>query len=109
MQKLEKSAESWALTAWRLGDGEVLYRMAPGAWSERFADAAVFSTRDAADTALAQAAEDVREQRIVAPYLFAVEAAGGVPASVRERIRARGPTTRLDLGKQAAGGARPAI
>ncbi len=26
---------------------------------------------------------------------------GRIPASVRERIRARGPTTRTDLGKQA--------
>ncbi len=103
MQKLEKTAESWALTAWRLDDGEAVY-WSPLGWSDRFSEAEVFFEREAADAALVRAqTADVGRRIIVAPYLFEVlDAQGGrIPASVRERIRARGPTTRTDLGKQA--------
>ncbi|MEL0150564.1 MAG: DUF2849 domain-containing protein [Parvibaculales bacterium] len=43
------------------------------------------------------------EAHVLEPYLFEVLEAGRVykPASVRETIRAAGPTVRLDLGKQA--------
>ena len=40
---------------------------------------------------------------VVGPYLMDVAAENGVPRPIsnREVIRARGPTVRLDLGKQA--------
>ena len=46
----------------------------------------------------------IMKAHILEPYLFEVmeEAANNYnPASVREIIRAKGPTVRLDLGKQA--------
>lgn len=104
MQKLEKTAQAWAVTAWRLKDGEVVYRRADGSWAESFDDTEVLLSKPTADAALAAANEDVKKRIIVGAYLFEVAEKGGhaVPASVRERIRAKGPTVRLDLGKQAA-------
>src|SRR5262245_32991140 len=104
MQKLEKTAQAWAVTAWRLRDGEVVYRGTDGAWAESFATAEVLTSKLVADAALAKANEDVAAQIVVAAYLFEVVEDEGqtVPASVREKIRAKGPTVRLDLGKQAA-------
>jgi hypothetical protein len=104
MQKLEKSAQAWAITAWRLRDGEVVFRRADGSWAERFAEAEVLLAKDAADAALAGSAADVKARVVVNPYLFEVAEEDGhaAPKSVRERIRAQGPTVRPDLGKQAA-------
>jgi len=104
MQKLEKNAKAWAVTAWRLADGDVVYQQADNSWAEGFGDAAVYYSKPEADTALARAAKDVEARLVVGAYLFEVAEQGGiaVPASVREKIRAKGPTVRLDLGKQAA-------
>ena len=104
MQKLEKSAQAWAVTAWRLKDGEVVYRREDGSWGEGFEDSEVLLSKPAADGALAEANEHVKARIVVGAYLFEVveEAGHPVPASVREKIRAKGPTVRLDLGKQAA-------
>jgi Protein of unknown function (DUF2849) len=104
MQKLEKSARAWAVTAWRLRDGEVVYRRADGGWAEGFGDGEVLHDKPAADAALARAQDDERARIVVGAYLFEVAEDGGyaVPASVREKIRAKGPTVRVDVGKQAA-------
>jgi len=104
MQKLEKNAKAWAVTASQLRRGDVLYLRANGSWSESFEDAEVYYTKADADAALARADRDVAAQLVVAAYLFEVteEAGVAVPASVREKIRAKGPTVRTDLGKQAA-------
>jgi len=93
-----------ALTANRLGDGEVLFWRA-GAWVERFADAELFDADDAADAAQARARTQIT--LLVDPYLIDVIDADGGPAplSYRERLRALGPTNKPDHGKQAAGGA----
>ncbi len=50
------------------------------------------------------AAQAVKDQHVVNPYLFDVDVDGTTPKpiSVREQIRATGPTVRLDLGKQAS-------
>ncbi len=93
-----------ALTANRLADGEVVFWNAAG-WAERFADAQVF-----ADDAPALAAEARARGEItmaVDPYLIEVEPVEGglAPVSYRERLRALGPTNKLQHGKQADGGA----
>ena len=90
------------LTANRLRDGDVAY-WGGGGWVADLADADVFLTPGEADSALAAAADAVRERLVVNPYLFAVRVDGGTPRPVEERevIRAAGPTVRLDLGKQA--------
>lgn len=89
MQKLEKTAAAWALTAWRLQDGLAVYRSV-GGWSAHFGDAAVFRSRAEADTALAASGVDIEEGHIVNPYLLEVanEGGGPFPATVRERLRA---------------------
>jgi hypothetical protein len=50
-------------------------------------------------------ADAAENQAIVDPYLIDVEEHGGqlCPTKYREVIRCLGPTTRLDLGKQAEG------
>lgn len=100
-----------AVTANRLSDGEVVYLAPDGRWSERLDDC-----RTAAGTADSEAMMEagVRAEQarvVIGAYLFEVECApppeggaGGVtlrPAQLREVIRARGPTVRRDLGKQA--------
>ena len=104
MQKLEKNAQAWAVTASQLREGAVVYRRADGSWAENFGDAEVLHAKEAADAALTKANDDVKARIVVAAYLFEITEEDGqpVPASVREKIRAKGPTIRLDLGKQAA-------
>jgi len=91
------------MTANRLRDGDVVYLAEDGRWSERLEDAWAVES-EAAEAGLAALAEQaVAERLVVAPYLMPVAAgdAGPLPLSQRERIRALGPTVRLDLGKQA--------
>ncbi|TWA72277.1 uncharacterized protein DUF2849 [Azospirillum baldaniorum] len=96
-----------AITANRLRDGEVIF-LAPGpglGWVERLDDAALFEDAAVADTALAAAkAQAEGEQFAVDVYAFDLRVVDGqrVPVKTRERIRALGPTVRIDLGKQAA-------
>lgn len=96
-----------AITANRLRDGEVIFVAAgPGlGWVERLDDAALFEDAAAAETALAAAkAQAEGEQFAVDVYAFDLRVVDGqrVPVKTRERIRALGPTVRIDLGKQAA-------
>jgi len=90
-----------ALTANRLIDGDVVYLTADGLWSPNFADAQIVAPD--ADTApfdtLAARSEALNE--VTGAYWFDVTE-DGEPASQKERIRAKGPTIRTDLGKQAA-------
>ncbi len=92
------------LTANRLDDGEVVF-LAGTSWSERFGDATAFD-----DDSLAEAAEAHAKTEgavVVDPYLIEVRGIEGgyAPVSYRERLRALGPTNKLDHGKQAQGGA----
>ena len=92
------------LTGNRLTDGEVVF-LANGAWSERFGEATAFDDDQAAEAAEAHAKSQITI--VVDPYLIEVgEAEGGfAPVSYRERLRALGPTNKLEHGKQALGGA----
>ena len=87
------------LTANRLSDGEVVF-LGGGAWVEHITAADLF-IGDASADALAHA--EAQPTVVVAPYLIDVTPVDGVPVPVayRERLRAIGPTTHRDLGKQA--------
>ena len=91
-------------TANRLVDGEVVFLGARG-WVERIEQASV--ARSEGETkaleALARQSEAVNE--VVGSYLVDVEDLGRGPWPVRfrEQLRAKGPTVRADLGKQAQG------
>jgi sulfite reductase (NADPH) hemoprotein beta-component len=90
------------LTANRLIDGDVVYWRA-GGWVEAFGEGEVFSAEAEAVAALDAARKSVAANVVVNPYLFEVRAEvdGVRPVTEREIIRAAGPTTRTDLGKQA--------
>lgn len=92
-----------AVTANRLTDGIVVFLAEGNHWSERSGEAQIARDQTAADALLATAEVDVTRRIVVAPYLIEMTEtpAGWVPGSLRERIRAAGPTIRLDLGKQA--------
>ena len=92
------------MTANRLDDGLVVYLNGAG-WSECIDDARIAGDDAAADRLLARAEGPGQAVRVVDPYLIEVTREGAVPRPVRlrEAIRARGPTVRPDLGKQAEG------
>lgn len=103
-QHSSKGARFQAITGNRLTDGDVVYFTVHGDWSMDFVDAAIADGTVAGESLFARALVSDIEVRIIEPYLFEVEDIGSdrfVPVSVRERIRTKGPTVRLDLGKQA--------
>lgn len=91
------------VTANRLGDGTVVYLVAEGHWTGCL-DAALVAQDDATEPLIAMAERSVVDRLVVTPYLIAVEEGSEGPRAshIKERIRATGPTVRLDLGKQAA-------
>lgn len=99
-----KTAALQVVTANRLTDGVVVYLDPAGGWSERAEQGQLATSEDQAEALMAVAAAAVVRREVVAPYLIEVSDAGGrlAPVRLRERIRAMGPTVRLDLGKQAA-------
>ena len=93
-----------ALTANRLADGEVVF-WSGECWVGRFGQARLFHDELTAEAAEAHA--KTRHTELVDPYLIEVATVDGgyAPVSYRERIRALGPSNKLDHGKQAFGGA----
>ncbi len=84
-------------------DGDVLF-LGPSAWERSHGKAQIAHGASEAEALLARAARDFKANVIVDPYLVqvAISADGEpVPVHYRERMRTLGPTTRLDLGKQA--------
>ncbi len=92
------------LTANRLHDGEVVYLAPAGGWSECFADALVATDKDDQASLEARGLADEKAMVVVGAYLMPVALDDGIPCptSQREIIRAKGPSIRTDLGKQAA-------
>jgi len=92
------------ITANSLVAGDVVF-WAGGGWVEALADAERFADPSALDTTLQTAKGQTTT--VIDPYAIDIVLEGGqpVPASYRERIRALGPTTHPDHGKQARGGA----
>ena len=91
------------ISANRLGDGIVVYLTADGDWSERIARARVIDGKRQGEAALDVACGAVETCAVVDPYLIDIKDSGGErrPTLNREMIRAKGPTVRLDIGKQA--------
>lgn len=91
------------VTANRLRDGEVVYLAGDGSWSQWLDDSRTAGDAAEEDDLLARSEEAVRDRLVVGPYLMPVAKEDGTlhPLSQRERIRAKGPSVRRDLGKQA--------
>ncbi len=91
-----KLATANIVTANRLGDGQVVYLASGGAWMERVEDAEVARDEAGAAALLAHAEAPDQATRVVGPYLMAVidESEVPRPASIREIIRAQGPSVR---------------
>ena len=93
------------LTANRLRDGEVVFLMHSGQWSDNI-DGAVLATEPQAQAALeGRGKDDERANLVTGAYLFDAERRDGhvFASHIKERIRSLGPTVRADLGKQAEG------
>lgn len=88
------------VTAWLSASGRVVYLTKDRNWSENLSDAEVLTGAGAADI-LAWAATD--QTRVSDPYFMQVTPEGEVAGreTIRETIRARGPTNHPMFGKQA--------
>ena len=86
----------WMITANGTDDGAPLYLQADGRWTRTQSAGCVLTSESERDAALERARAQERE--VCDPYAFTVEhgAGGGwSPISLRERIRANGPTISL--------------
>jgi sulfite reductase (NADPH) hemoprotein beta-component len=95
------------LLASNLADGEVVF-LGPSGWERDHVKARVARDKDEAAALEAFGKAEIAANRVVDVYLADVAVgADGVPAPLhyREKMRVKGPSVRLDLGKQAAGGA----
>jgi predicted nucleic acid-binding protein len=82
------------LTANRLADGAVVYFTSAATWTTEIRHSVVAREEKAASALLARGQRDAEAAVVVAPYLIAaVEGpAGPRAASLREQIRAAGPS-----------------
>ena len=89
---------SSVITANRLLDGRIVWQAADGAWSTLI-DAARIIPNDSIEAAIAHAAGRQQADGVVGVYGVQIEAenATPVPVTVRERIRAFGPTVHPDF------------
>ncbi|MBD8892222.1 DUF2849 domain-containing protein [Roseibium litorale] len=91
------------VTANRLIDGEVVWLGAGNAWVGQVSEALVLDGKDDVAAALAAGLASAERREVVDVYEVDVTEEDGklVPVRLREKIRAKGPTTHPDLGKQA--------
>ncbi|QFT65471.1 hypothetical protein FIU93_01685 [Labrenzia sp. THAF35] len=91
------------ITANRLLNGDVVWLAENGSWVERITLAKVYDGKEAVAAALAEGLEAEKNQKVVGVYEMDVTVEEGVivPVRLREKIRAAGPTTHPELGKQA--------
>ena len=82
------------ITANRLDDGHVVYLDATGGWTEDFRAGLVLEDADAGKAALARGEAAAEANLVVEPYAIELEMRAGhlAPRTLRERIRAEGPT-----------------
>lgn len=92
-----------ALKANRLSDGEAVWLTDAGGWSDRVSAARTEGDADGHAALEKIGAQATADALVVDAELIDVEIRDGapVPTKLKERIRALGPTVRLDLGKQA--------
>ena len=91
------------ITANRLSDGRVVFRTGSG-WSTDLSEAERLDGKDEVAAALDGASADAAANIVVDVYAIPVLESEGriVPAKLRERIRASGPTTGNSLHPAAA-------
>ncbi|WP_269583733.1 DUF2849 domain-containing protein [Roseibium sp. Sym1] len=91
------------ITANRLLNGDVVWLAKGGAWVERITLARTFEGKEAVAEGLAEGAEAEKNQEVVGVYEMDITVEDGVivPVRLREKIRAKGPTTHPQFGKQA--------
>ena len=91
------------VTANRLIDGVVVFLGARG-WVEHLERATVGTSAEEVRALDALGRQGMAVNEVVDAYLIEVVAEDGrvEPVVLRERLRTRGPSVRLDLGKQAA-------
>ena len=87
---------SKVISANRLDDGTVAYLAANGSWVGSLTAAELFAGEAEAAAGLAEAQRAVRGNLVVEPIIVAVSEsqAGPRPLSLRDRIRATGPTVK---------------
>jgi hypothetical protein len=102
MSTIEKGQ---VMTANRLRDGDVVFLTRAGLWALEIDNAVLAQEPQAVAALEARAKADEKATLVTGAYLFDAERIDGkIKAShIRERIRAQGPTVRMDLGKQAEG------
>jgi hypothetical protein len=83
-----------AVTANRLRDGVPVYRTADGGWSTDLAVSGPLATAEEAEAIAAAAGAVNGKDAVVGAYAITIEIDGAAvrPTSLRERIRAEGPT-----------------
>lgn len=89
------------VTGNRLTDGVVVYLDPAGGWTDRIAAARVADGAEELEAAMADGKQGEREQVVVEAYPIDVERGpkGLRPVRIREKIRAEGPTVRMDLAR----------
>ena len=87
----------------RTTDGLVVFLGAGAHWVDQIDDAEIARSPEDAERLEAAAKRSEADQEVIDPYLIDIaEGEGGIqPTRYREAIRARGPSVRADLGKQA--------
>lgn len=82
------------IIASRIGDGRVVFMGGPGAWVDSIGDGVLIESEADAERLLAAAKADEADCLVIDPYLIDVAAGehGRRPTSVREEIRAFGPS-----------------
>ena len=91
------------ITANRLLNGDVVWLGQDDDWVERVTLARVFDGKEAVGEGLAIGAKAEADQKVVGVYEMDIEIEDGIiePVRLREKIRAAGPTTHPQFGKQA--------
>jgi hypothetical protein len=95
---------SQVISANRLSDGIVVFRAKGGAWVEQLRDAEILADAAAVKAALGLVEQDVKANHVIEVAAFEVAVRDGhvEPVHLRDKIRAKGPTTHPLHGKQAA-------
>jgi sulfite reductase (NADPH) hemoprotein beta-component len=103
---MARSAAHHVITANRLRDGWPVWLCEGGAFSESLEDAVIFPESDLA-SGLAAGEAAIAARLVVGVYKVPVKVQQGRPVvtSVRERIRATGPSVRVEPGIQPVSGA----
>lgn len=91
---------SQMLIANRLQDGLTVFLAADGSWVTSIADGWLIDDDRARDHAVRRGESAERENAVIGPELIEVGVRDGVrqPATVRDAIRASGPSVRTDSG-----------